>query len=227
RSNSRLNAARTVYDALKALSEHSSAASGFDLEDLWAPLSTALATRLEPGEPCPVCGSVHHADGAHGVAPATAVADLEAALKSAQAANLAAAEARAAAAEERARAYESRAPEARGQLDDLRDQLDTSTSRFTAAEGRRQLLVTKIEELEAEVGAVKKKVEDQAKLLKEQRSVLTDAKPMLERLDKDNQRLTRLLGDARARGRVNVEELLQRAQLLKRLERIAAATAGE
>lgn len=99
RSNSRLNAARTVYDALKALSEHSSAASGFDLEDLWAPLSTALATRLEPGEPCPVCGSVHHDDGAHGVAPATAVADLEAALRSAQAANLAAAEARAAAAE--------------------------------------------------------------------------------------------------------------------------------
>ena len=47
---------------------------------------------------------------------------------------------------------------------------------------------------------------------------------MLERLDKDNQRLTRLVGEARARGRVNIEELMQRAELLKRLERIAAAS---
>jgi len=48
---------------------------------------------------------------------------------------------------------------------------------------------------------------------------------LIEALDKDNQRLARLLGDARARARVNVEELMARAELLKRLERLAKAEA--
>lgn len=133
-------------------------------------------------------------------------------------------EARAEAAEGRAAAAESGAERAK---DGLKDQLESATQRFGAAETRRKLLEAKLADLEAKVAAgaaLEAKVQKQDALLKEQRSVLTQAKPMLEQLDKDNQRLTRLLGDARARGRVNVEELLQRAELLKRLERIAAAT---
>ena len=52
-----------------------------------------------------------------------------------------------------------------------------------------------------------------------------EAKPMLEdwtRLDKENQRLSRLVGEARERGRVNIQELMARAALLKRLDKLTA-----
>lgn len=125
--------------------------------------------------------------------------------------------ARAAAAAESARVWEARAAETRGAQDGMKEQLEEATGRFSAAEARRRLIEEKLAELEA-------KVAQQQKVLKEQRGALIEARPMLERLDKDNQRLTRLVGEARARGRVNVEELLQRAELLRRLERIAAAS---
>ena len=54
---------------------------------------------------------------------------------------------------------------------------------------------------------------------------LVEVKPIVEdwgRLDKENQRLSRLVGEARARGRVNVQELIARAALLKRLEKLTA-----
>ncbi len=98
RANTRLRSAQRVYEALRELDENRMAGSDFDLDELWEPLSRALATRLERGEPCPVCGSAHHGRDAHAVVPATALADLESALKSAQATSLEAAEARAAAA---------------------------------------------------------------------------------------------------------------------------------
>lgn len=129
-----------------------------------------------------------------------------------------AATARATAAAEGARTWEARAAETRGAQDDMKEQLEAATGRFSAAEARRRLIEDRLAELEA-------KVEQQQRVLKEQRGALIEARPMLERLDKDNQRLTRLVGEARARGRVNVEELLQRAELLRRLERIAAASA--
>jgi hypothetical protein len=123
---------------------------------------------------------------------------------------LQAAEARAAAAEALAREWEQKASEGRQTAEQVEEALRTATGRFSQVDGKARVLAAKVEE--------------QQKLTKEQRALILEAKSTLERLDKDNQRLNRLVGDARARGRVNVEELLQRAELLKRLERMAAVT---
>ncbi len=57
----------------------------------------------------------------------------------------------------------------------------------------------------------------------EQRQALRDVKPIVEdwsRLDKECQRLARLVGEARTRGRVDVNELIARAALLRRLDKL-------
>ncbi|MGE0709158.1 MAG: hypothetical protein AB7N76_19575 [Planctomycetota bacterium] len=104
----------------------------------------------------------------------------------------------------------------RAELDDARRELEDA--RAEADQGRTQLAASTtrlgaLPELEARVKALEG-------TLSEQRAALVEVKPMLERLDKENQRLSRLVGDARARGRVNVEELMARAAMLRRLERL-------
>lgn len=120
-------AARSVHEALRTLGELGSTDTDIDLAGLWLPLSRALAARLEPGEPCPVCGATDHPGHEHGAAGAgpsagpdarlaarsdsrsaatpstSAVAELESALKAAQEGRVALAAHRAAA-EERLRA---------------------------------------------------------------------------------------------------------------------------
>ncbi len=116
-------AARSVHEALRTLGELGSTDTDIDLAGLWRPLSRALAARLEPGEPCPVCGATDHPGHEHATAgagpsagpdarlaarsdatPSTSpVAELESALKAAQEGRVALAAHRAAA-EERLRA---------------------------------------------------------------------------------------------------------------------------
>lgn len=116
-------AARSVHEALRTLGELGSTDTDLDLAGLWRPLARALAARLEPGEPCPVCGATDHPGHEHAAAavgpsaepdarlaarsaaaPGTsAVAELESALKAAQEGRMALAAHRAAA-EERLRA---------------------------------------------------------------------------------------------------------------------------
>jgi chromosome segregation ATPase len=65
------------------------------------------------------------------------------------------------------------------------------------------------------------KLEKQESTLLELRQALKEIKPVLDELDSENRRLARLVGEARERGRVNIQELLAREQLLRKLERLA------
>ena len=65
------------------------------------------------------------------------------------------------------------------------------------------------------------KLEKQEATLAELREALKEIKPVLDELDSENRRLARLVGEARDRGRVNVDELLAREKLLRKLERLA------
>jgi DNA repair protein SbcC/Rad50 len=66
-----------------------------DLEALWSPLGRALAARLRPGTPCPVCGGVDHPAALHEGDRAGALEAARLAIESAQAAALQRAQARA------------------------------------------------------------------------------------------------------------------------------------
>lgn len=137
-------------------------------------------------------------------------------------------EARAVAAEANVTTWESRAQAGKQALQKTKGELDSVTGRVSKAEQRALELEAKNKELEARAGKGKEadaRVAKLEKVLAEQKGALAAAKPLIEALDKDNQRLARLLGDARARARVNVEELMARAELLKRLERLAKAEA--
>ncbi len=98
----RAKAAKAVHAASKTLADLGADAADLDLSGLWQPLAHALAARLEPGEPCPVCGATDHPGREHDAAggrAAPAVAELEAALQAAQEGRLVAANERAAATE--------------------------------------------------------------------------------------------------------------------------------
>jgi chromosome segregation ATPase len=137
-------------------------------------------------------------------------------------------EARAVAAEVNVATWESRAQAGKQALQKTKGDLDSVTGRVTKAEQRALELEVRNKELEARAGKGAQsdaRLSKLEKVLAEQKGALAAAKPLIEALDKDNQRLARLLGDARARARVNVEELMARAELLKRLERLAKAEA--
>lgn len=137
-------------------------------------------------------------------------------------------EARAVAAEANVATWESRAQAGKQALQKTKGELDAATGRVSKAEQRALELEARNKELEAKAGKGAQsdaRVAKLEKVLAEQKGALAAAKPLIEALDKDNQRLARLLGDARARARVNVEELMARAELLKRLERLAKAEA--
>ena len=65
------------------------------------------------------------------------------------------------------------------------------------------------------------KLEKQDATLTELREALQEIKPVLDELDSENRRLARLVGEARDRGRVDINELLAREKLLRKLERLA------
>lgn len=108
-------------------------------------------------------------------------------------------------------------------LDAANARAETQEARASAAEDRRahaeverDALKLRLDELEAKVGR-------QKTTLGEQRKALIEMKPILEdwtKLEKENNRLSRLVGEARQRGRVNIQELMARAALLKRLEKL-------
>ena len=69
------------------------------------------------------------------------------------------------------------------------------------------------------------KVGRQRTTLQEQLKALVEMKPILEQLAKlenENNRLSRLVGEARQRGRVNIQEIMARAALLKKLEKLTS-----
>lgn len=127
-------------------------------------------------------------------------------------------------------ALRSELEQARTELEITREDLKASETRFAAnanrvaaLEQRNEASASELEGLKAEVEELRAKDEERLVLINDQRKALIDVKPMLEdwtRLDKENQRLSRLVGEARSRGRVNVQELMARAALLKRLEKL-------
>jgi predicted nucleic acid-binding Zn-ribbon protein len=53
------------------------------------------------------------------------------------------------------------------------------------------------------------------------RAALNRVQPSLDRLEHENRRLSRLLGEARERGRVEIEDLIVREQVLRVLEALS------
>ena len=113
------------------------------------------------------------------------------------------------------------------ELGKLRDELKGNTTRVHEAQSRLQTFTTQVESdrkaLEERVRELEASLSASETLAGEQRQALRDVKPLVEdwsRLDKECQRLARLVGEARSRGRVDVQELIARAALLRRLERL-------
>jgi chromosome segregation ATPase len=120
--------------------------------------------------------------------------------------------------------------QARAEASSARDSLETSNTRIAASTTRLQALedrasseADELKELRRRVKELEVTLGEQTATLGEQRKALIDVKPMLEdwtRLDRECQRLARLVGQARDRGRVNVAELMARESLLRRLEKL-------
>lgn len=125
----------------------------------------------------------------------------------------------------RAEEAEGQLAEIQGELDAARARADAATARAETAESRRAELEAKQGELEARLAKLEARAGKQKATIDEQRKALLEMKPILEdwtQLEKECNRLARLVGEARSRGRVNVQELMARAALLKRLERLTA-----
>ncbi|MEZ6189434.1 MAG: hypothetical protein R3F62_31090 [Planctomycetota bacterium] len=73
-----------------------------------------------------------------------------------------------------------------------------------------------------EADDLRQKLKRRDQQLEEVNDTIRELRPLLDDLDKENRRLARLLGDARSRGRVDVEELLKREKLLRKLDKLAS-----
>lgn len=113
-------------------------------------------------------------------------------------------------------------------LAQLEERLEAATAMADEAVRGRDAAEEQITALQAQKGnsaELEAKLEKKDALVAELKGALSEIKPVLDELDKENRRLGRLLGEARERGRVNVEELIAREQLLRKLERLTRATA--
>jgi chromosome segregation ATPase len=118
-------------------------------------------------------------------------------------------------------AESSAAGEAR--LADLGAQLERAEQRVVEVEAKAKADSEVFGPLQVQVEELEAKLAEATKTHDEQRSALRDVKPLVEdwsRLDKECQRLSRLVGEARSRGRVDVNELIARAALLRRLDKL-------
>lgn len=123
--------------------------------------------------------------------------------------------------EQSAVAESSAAHEAR--LADLEGQLQRAKQRVSEVEAKAKADSEVFGPLQVQVEELEAKLAEATKTLDEQRDALRDVKPLVEdwsRLDKECQRLSRLVGEARSRGRVDVNELIARAALLRRLDKL-------
>jgi chromosome segregation ATPase len=244
----RAEAARAVQSLEEALSLGEDATRGIEAErartraaeeklaEAEAAAATAIQRATEAQARAEEAESRVAGSEARGSSAEVRIADAEARAAAAEA-KLTELESRALAAEANAQTWETRATAAKSVAVESKGQLETVTGRYSKAEARVLALEAQVKELEGKAvagdakskGAEGKLKELQArqakleKLLEEQRGALLAAKTMMEALEKDNNRMSRLLGDARARGRVNVEEILARAELIRRLERLAKA----
>lgn len=120
-------------------------------------------------------------------------------------------------------ASQAETEKAREELTASQTRMAASTTRLQALEERAESESAELGELKARIKALESQLGQKDATLGEQRKALIEVKPMLEdwtRLDKENQRLSRLVGEARKRGTVNVQELMARAALLRRLEKL-------
>jgi uncharacterized coiled-coil protein SlyX len=104
---------------------------------------------------------------------------------------------------------------------------EANAARLEAADERKALAQAEAEEYKGRLDALESKLASQTAVLEEQRKALVEMKPFLEgwqKLEDENNRLARLVGEARSRGRVNIQEIMARAALLKRLEKLTALT---
>lgn len=106
--------------------------------------------------------------------------------------------------------------------DELRERLGASEQAAGALETARAELAALQAASAAQAGEAQGELEALRAKAAEQRAALVELKPMLEHLDKEVQRLGRLVGEARARGRVDVQELMARAAMLRRLEKLTS-----
>ncbi len=123
--------------------------------------------------------------------------------------------------------------EARDAATALEAERDELRERLAASEQERDQVAAALETARSEAAGLEaasaaKAGEAQSELealrakAAEQKAALVELKPMLEHLDKEVQRLGRLVGEARARGRVDVKELMARAAMLRRLEKLTS-----
>lgn len=109
-------------------------------------------------------------------------------------------------------------------MSELERRLEEATALADEASRGKEAAETRATAAEEEIAALKqsggKDAEKKDSLIAELRGALTEIKPVFDELDKENRRLSRLLGEARERGRVNVEELIAREQLLRKLDRL-------
>jgi chromosome segregation ATPase len=129
----------------------------------------------------------------------------------------------------------SKLDEAQVTLETTQADLDTAKSRLNAAVAKGKAAEARLRDAESErdaarakLGALEDEVAKRKATMKEQRKALLEMKPILEdwgKLEKENSRLSRLVGEARERGRVNINELMARAALLKRLEKLTSEEA--
>ena len=134
------------------------------------------------------------------------------------------AEQRALALEERARTLEAEAQAAKAdtsRVDQLEHDLEQAVRQAEATHDLASRVEVERDTALAAVEEAANKLEKQDATLTELREALQEIKPVLDELDSENRRLARLVGEARDRGRVDINELLAREKLLRKLERLA------
>ncbi|MCA8925435.1 MAG: hypothetical protein KDD82_26735 [Planctomycetes bacterium] len=113
---------------------------------------------------------------------------------------------------------QSEALESRSEAEQLRAAKEAQERELE--ETRRQTGRLKQDALETD--ELRDKLKRRDSQLEEVNETILELRPLLDDLDKENRRLSRILGDARSRGRVDVDELLKREKLLRKLDRLAS-----